>query len=167
VDGAETTAANWNFPRKSFEVNGGDKMKIKTALLAIVVLFALTSCGNDFDAEAEKEAVLSAEKETADMWANVDLQAFDRLVHKDWYAFVTLDGFQGVITYDDIADGWSPAEMQWDDYEVFVSPDLAVIKGIVTWETSGLPPEQRFITSVFKKEDEQWKWIHIHNSYKP
>jgi ketosteroid isomerase-like protein len=82
----------------------------------------------------------------------------------------------GFTSFPDVRASWAyqdfdadsftePDIISWDDYEVLVSPDLAVIKGNKTREHPQYGSVNVFQTSVFKKEDGQWKLIHSHQSY--
>jgi hypothetical protein len=160
-------------------IYGGDKMKIVTVFLAIVFLLMLTSCSKEevevtpvFDAKAEEKAVIAASEDIDDAFANLDPEALDRLLHEDYSGFATYEEGQFEIMRQPLLRDLSPpaTTMKWFGYEVFVSPDLAVIKGKMVSETPGPPEASRaynYVTSVFRKEDGQWQLIHTHASYMP
>jgi hypothetical protein len=139
-------------------------MKVLTVFLAIVVLLTLTACGDSFDAEAEKEAVAAVSKKIDDDQAIADREATLAAFHDDLTLFFSYppDNWNS-WTRREIGPDWfiEPWAAWWEDYEVLVSTDLAVIKG----ERNDQDGTRGFGTAVFTKEDGQWRLIHYHGSY--
>jgi len=139
-------------------------MKVLSAFLAIVVLLTLVSCGDSFDAEAEKEAVVAVSKEIDYDQSVADGEAVLAAFHDDVTLFFSYPPENwSSWTRQDIGPDWftEPWSAWWEDYEVLVSTDLAVIKG----ERIDQDNTRSFGTSVFVKEDGQWKLIHYQGSY--
>jgi ketosteroid isomerase-like protein len=146
---------------------GRDKMKTRIAFLALVVLLTLTSCGDDFDAQAEEETVVAVSIGLDESITKGDREAVLAALHDDWVGFDSYPDLYVSTSLQDLGpdEFTEPFEMRWDDYEVFVSPDLAVIRGDRTHIDPTYGPLDVFGTAVFKKEDGQWKLIHGHLSY--
>jgi hypothetical protein len=118
-----------------------------------------------FDAEAEKKAVVAAMDEMCDALAEEDQEKFLSRVHPDWTSFDSYITDQTLSTRSDILNpGWGKMEWNFFDYDVVVTPELAVMKGFVT--VKGLPNPEFVVyhTAVFKKEDDEWLMIHGHIS---
>jgi ketosteroid isomerase-like protein len=108
------------------------------------------SVGIDDDiASADRKAVLAA--------FHKDLTGFSSFPEDTWLSW----------NYQDIDRTWflEPQFSRWGDYDVFVSPDLAVIKGDRVTENPGTGSSKSFCTAIFQKQDGQWKLIHTHHSY--
>jgi ketosteroid isomerase-like protein len=139
-------------------------MKKLVSIIALVGLLTLSACSSksDFDAEAEKKAVVAASVGIDDDLAHADREAVLAAFHDDLTFFNSYPEEWFSWTHEDIGLDWftQPFTGFWNDYKVLVSPDLAVIKGTRT--DGGL---DGFATAVFQKEDGQWKLIHSHLSY--
>ena len=117
-----------------------------------------------FDAEAEKAAVVAVSIGIDDNHTSADREAVLAAFHEDLTGFYSNPDDWGSWTYQDLlGPDWltEPWKAWWDDYQVLVSPELAVIKGT----RSNQDGYRTLYTSVFKKEDGQWKLIHTHGSY--
>ena len=99
-------------------------------------------------------------------WANGDREALRRL-YAGSTGFIPYEQSQSTVTRQYHLVSLSSLDKKWDDYEVIVTPDLAVIKGYMTWECSGRLVERHYVTSVFKKEDSRWALVHAHVSNIP
>ena len=117
-----------------------------------------------FDAEAEKEAVVAAMDEMTDALAKEDIEAFLGRVHTDWTSFDSYVSDQHLRTRKDIIPDMGAIEWHFYDYDVVVTPELAVMKGYVTVQGLPNPEFDVYHTAVFKKEDGQWLMIHGHIS---
>lgn len=142
-------------------------MKTLTVFLATVLLLSLTACGGGFDAAAEEEALMAVSDEINTAMAKVDVEEIMRLFHTDFTSFETWPDTGYVVSREDLNSGWLSTTMRWDDYEVIVSSDTAVIKGYMSWQSVGDPIRHVYQTSVFKKEEGQWRLWHSHTSYRP
>lgn len=100
--------------------------------------------------------------------ANADREAVLAAFHEDWTGFFGYppDDWHA-WSFQEITPDWftQPGFSLWDDYEVLVSSDLAVIKGKRINMLPGPRPQNAFGTKVYKKEDGEWKLIHGHMSY--
>ena len=105
-----------------------------------------------FDAEAEKEAVVAAMDEMCDALAEADQEAFLRRVHTDWTSFGSYVVSQNLSARKDIIDpDWGVMKWDFHDYDVIVTPELAVMKGYVTVQGPPNPEFEVYHTAVFKK----------------
>jgi hypothetical protein len=100
-------------------------------------------------------------------FANADREAVLAAYHEEYVGFYSSPDGYGSETYQDFGpDAFSdPGTGRWDDYEVYVSPDLAVIYGNRTFVHPVHGSFKSFGTALFIKEDGQWMLIHGHNSY--
>jgi ketosteroid isomerase-like protein len=118
-----------------------------------------------FDAEAEKRAVVAAMDEMTDALAEADHETFLSRVHPDWTSFDSYVANQNLRTRRDIPDPRAGVlEWNFTDYDVVVTPELAVMKGHVTVHIPQNPEFFVYQTAVFKKEDGEWLMIHGHVS---
>lgn len=138
-------------------------MKILTVFFVLAVLFTLAGCGDDFDAEAEKEAVFAVSKGIDDHWADADREAILAVIHDDFTMFSTYPDTYDSLTLQDFGpDAFTQPWIEfWNDYDVLVSSDLAVIIGNRIDQVG----THSYGTAVFEKEDGEWKLIHFHGSY--
>jgi hypothetical protein len=150
----------------AFPFYGGDKMKTLTVLLAIGVLFTLTACGDDFDAEAEEDAVVSTVQAMFDDFAVPDVEALFTYFHEDWEDINVWPDFQVRYTTKDVDPDEIVSTIQsWDDYNVIVTPDLAVITGKLMHTRDDTGTNPFYQTFVLIKEDGEWKFIRGHGSH--
>jgi ketosteroid isomerase-like protein len=170
-------------------------MKNLTVFLIIVVLSTLTSCGSEeievtrevevtrivketvietvveteastFNAEAEREAVISAYLTTADAIARGDWNTWLAYAHKDLTGFETWEDEDYALTRADFTGPDMPTINEaLKDYDVIVTPDLAVIRGYESIQVPPDPGQDMYMTAVYKKENGQWLLIHAHSSY--
>jgi ketosteroid isomerase-like protein len=138
---------------------------IKVEKETVVETVIVTATPQVFDIEAEREAVIAASEAVNDAFSTADLEALGRLYLEDASGFVTYEHLQERLKRQDILIPFEPFSPTWDDYDVIIATDLAVIKGEMTWKTPGNPPLRLYATEVFKKVDGQWKVIHTHSSY--
>jgi hypothetical protein len=142
-------------------------MKLSTVMLALVVLLALASCGDDFDAEAEKKALESAVEEQREAYANVDREAMDRLLHEDWYAQITWEDGQDTIMRQPFLLNFPKQIIELDQFEwITIIPDVAVSKAYCIW-VEGETRDRNYCTDVYVKEDGQWQALYGHMSSVP
>jgi hypothetical protein len=138
---------------------------VKETVVEQVEVTRVVNEGYTFDAEAEKEAVVATMDEMNDALAEADHEAFLSRVHPNWTSFDSYVTSQKLSTRNDIINAdWGVMEWDFFDYDVVVTPELAVMKGFVTVQG---PPNPEFVvyhTAVFKKEDGQWLMIHGHIS---
>jgi hypothetical protein len=150
-------------------------------LLVVMILISLllSACGETevevtrrvevtpiFDAEAETEAVMSVVQAMFDAFAVPDGVALRALFHGDYEDFSIWPNAQYRSTSGDFnPDMLVSTIMHWDDHSVIVTPDLAVIKGLLTHTTDNTGTNQFYQTFVLIKEDGEWKFIHGHGSH--
>ena len=122
---------------------------------------------DEFDVEAEKEAVIAVAVGLDESVAKGDREAVLAAIHDDWVDFSSFPDLYGSSSLQDLEpDAFTePFAARWDDYEVFMSPDLAVIRGDRTNMHPDYGAVPVFGTGVFIKEDDQWKLVHSHLSY--
>ena len=111
-------------------------------------------------------SLLSGMEAATDAEVKGDREARLALFGEDWTIFVSFPEWYYVSTPQDVEPDWftEPEYNRWDDYEVFVAPDLAVVRGYMTmdYETE---PVRAYATGVAEKENGQWKMLHFHVSY--
>jgi hypothetical protein len=81
-------------------------MKALFAFLVLVILFTLTACGDDFDGEAEKEAVVAASFGIDEDMANADREAALAAFHEDLTGFASAPDVYGSWAYQDLGPDW-------------------------------------------------------------
>ena len=111
-----------------------------------------------------KDAVVAVSVGINEDFSIGDREAVLAALHDDWTGFNSYPPDEWYsYARQDIGPDWytTPFKMWWDDYEVLISPDLAILSGIITGEDG----VSSFTTAVFKKEEGQWKLIHAHMSY--
>ena len=81
--------------------------------------------------------------------------------------FFSSPDLYAAFTYQDLGPDWftEADTSRWDDYEVIVTPGMAVIKGKLTHETDYTGSNPFFQTYVLIKVDGEWKLIHGHGSH--
>jgi hypothetical protein len=151
----------------AFSSYGGGKMKISTVFLALVLLFALASCGDDFDAEAERETLEDLSKEYYKAYEVQDMEVHKRLEDdEDFELFVGNFGWQGTATAEDTVP--DPAAVGTDitieSREWMIAPGLAVARSHETWEWPNGYSGEFLLTLVWEKKDDQWYLVHAHMS---
>jgi ketosteroid isomerase-like protein len=138
---------------------------IKETVVEQVEVTRVVNEGYTFDAEAEKRAVVAAMDEMTDALAEADHETFLSRVHPDWTSFDSYVANQNLRTRRDIPDPRAGVlEWNFTDYDVVVTPELAVVKGHVTVHIPQNPEFFVYQTAVFKKEDGEWLMIHGHVS---
>jgi ketosteroid isomerase-like protein len=140
---------------------------IKVEKETVVETVIVTATPQVFDIEAEREAVLAEYDAQVDAMAAADWAAVLEYTHKDASFFYTYSDIQGDNTRSGI-DLDRPS-MLWHatDQDVIVTPELAVVKSLVTMQIPPGPEAKVYHTAVYKKEDGQWYMIHSHESWRP
>ena len=143
-------------------------MKTLIGLLALVVLFTLTACGDSFDAEAEQETLESIAEEIKEAHANSDGEVLRRYLHEGYENFYSDETVALIIArrawLQGAYYGWTSTV---NSSEWMIGPNIAVRKSLQTWQPPDGSEEHWYSTEVFEKEDGQWYLVHQHWSYAP
>ena len=148
-------------------------MKHLIALLALVVLFTVTSCGGGFDADAEQEKLESILEQLTTATGDTMIEVMDKYVDNDfeWYLGFGLGNPAVNPNWVEIGNrgmwflhSWSQTQTT-DSTEWMIAPDLAVVKAKGTWIPHGEQGFDHLTTGVFEKRDGQWYLVHMHSAF--
>jgi hypothetical protein len=158
------SSAAEGIPLSAFSFQGASKMKVLTVFFAIVVLFTLAACGNDFDAEAEQEKLEATLDEFYGPTATTDIATANEIMHPEYTAYFGNRDFQGILTrYEVMSMDAADMEVEIHERKWMIEPDLAVVRSHETWQFPGEPWEC-LLTMVLAKNDGEWQIIHTHVS---
>jgi hypothetical protein len=146
-------------------------MKTGIAFLALIVVLTLTSCGDDFDAEAEREKLEAMSVEYYDAYEVQDMAVHRRMEDdEDYQLFAASSTWSGIATAEDTAPDPSlvGTEITVDSREWMIAPGLAVARSRETWVWPDGNTGHYLLTMVWEKKDDQWYLVHSHWSpYEP